>query len=117
MGERLTNCGELIRVLRRLGDRMILDQTAKRDAPHLILNLFQCGFTGEDQLVEQLVEILGTPPRRHFGLLYLWYPIVSADGNGVQHELRCPRPLHHVLDTAVRRRRSPNFQEKCAATV
>ena len=51
------------RVLRRLGDRLILDQAAKKDAPDLALSLFQCGFTGEDQLLEQLVETLRSPPR------------------------------------------------------
>ena len=51
------------RVLGRLAGRLILDQPAHDDAPVIALELVRCGFTHEDQLLDQLVHTLNAPPK------------------------------------------------------
>ncbi len=53
----------LDRVLSRLSGRLILNQFAKDEAATLAMNLFQCGFTHEDKLLDQLVETIKAPPQ------------------------------------------------------
>lgn len=53
----------LDRVLSRLSGRLILNEFAKDEAATLAMNLFQCGFRHEDQLLDQLVEAIKAPPR------------------------------------------------------
>ena len=36
---------------------------AKDEAATLAMNLFQCGFTHEDKLLDQLVETIKAPPQ------------------------------------------------------
>ena len=49
------------RVLKRLNERLLLRNIDKEGAGAVATSLYRCGFTREDQLVDQLATALATP--------------------------------------------------------
>ena len=49
------------RVLKRLNERLLLRNIDKEDAGAVATTLYRCGFTREDQLLDQLATALAAP--------------------------------------------------------
>jgi len=50
------------RVLKRLNERLLLRNIDKEDAGAVAATLYRCGFTREDQLLDQLATALAAAP-------------------------------------------------------